>query len=74
MLLTIYGGNVIVIRMGMYPLGAFLLASIIACQPVNADGVLDKLKNVVTLTATNFDSELATKYHFVLFYGSRYAS
>ena len=33
---------------------------------------LEKLTNVITLTADNVDERIANKHHLVLFYGARY--
>ena len=33
---------------------------------------LEKLTNVITLTADNIDERIANKHHLVLFYGARY--
>ena len=51
-------------------IGIFVVALIVECESGNSTGALDGLRNVVTLTADNFDSKLATKYNFVLFYRS----
>ena len=74
MLLTMYIGfdefSRIVIRINFNLLGTLILTSMVECESVNSTGALDGLRNVVTLTADNFDSKLAKNYHFVLFYGS----
>ena len=63
-------GKPIALRIISNLLGIFVLTSTAECEPGNSIGALDGLTNVFTLTADNFDSKLATKYHFVLFYGS----
>ena len=70
MYIRIYEGNRIALRINLYLLGILALTLMVDCESVNSTGALDGLRNVVTLTADNFDRKLATKYHFVLFYGS----
>ena len=63
-------GKQITLRIIFNLIGIFVLTSIAECESGNSIGALDGLRNVFTLTADNFDSKLATKYHFVMFYSS----
>ena len=72
MYIRIYEGNRITLRISFYLLGILVLTSMVESESINCTGALDGLRNVVTLTADNFDSKLAANYHFVLFHGSGY--
>ena len=72
MYIGIYESNRIALRINFYLLGILVLTSMVDCESVNSTGALDGLRNVVTLTADNFDSKLAANYHFVLFHSSGY--
>ena len=70
MYIRVNRGKQITLRIIFNHLGIFVLTLIVECESGNSTGALDGLRNVVTLTADNFDSKLATKYNFVLFYRS----
>ena len=70
MYIRIYEGTRKALRINFCHLGILVLTSMVDSESVNSTGALDGLRNVVTLTADNFDRKVATKYHFVLFYGS----